>query len=142
LTLAVGNWGTATLRAQQPKGAGETIGEKVEDVVKGIKRGARTTTETVQEQYQKARAAVHDMGVQARVYSRLHWDKDLNNSRFDVDFKDGTATLRGTVKSLPAKAKAAELARDTVGVDRVDDHLTIESSVPAVEPRSTAKPKS
>ncbi len=46
------------------------------------------------------------MGVQARVYSRLHWDKDLNDSTIELEFKDGVAILHGTVKSLVAKAKA------------------------------------
>ena len=70
------------------------------------------------------------MGVQSRVYSRLHWDKDLNDAKIDLEFKDGTATLRGTVKTVKAKAKAVELARDTVGVDRVVDQLTIEPDPP------------
>jgi osmotically-inducible protein OsmY len=128
--------------AQQSKGAGETISEKVGDVVEGIKRGARATSESVQAEYQKARASVHDMGVHARVYSRLHWDKELYNSKLELEFKEGTVTLHGAVKSLVAKAKATELARDTVGVDRVDDHLTIEPASPVVEPRPAAKTKS
>ncbi len=137
LTLTVGTWGIA----QQPK-TSETLGEKVEDVVEGIKRSARTTSESLKEEYQKVRASVHDMGVQSRIYSRLHWDKDLNNSKLELEFKEGTVTLHGTVKSLVVKAKAAELARDTVGVDRVDDHLTIEPAAPVLEPRPAAKTKS
>jgi len=149
VTLAIGTWGAAgpsrdepaTLLAQQTKAPGETIGEKVEDVVEGIKRGTRATTESLQEQYQKVRASVHDMGVQSRVYSRLHWDKDLNNSKVELEFKEGTVTLHGTVKSQVAKLKAALLARDTVGVDRVEDHLTIEPVSPVVEPRPATKAK-
>jgi len=149
LTLAVGAWGAAdepkdlppTPPAQQPKSTGEAIGEKVDNVVQSIKRGARATTETLQEQYQKARTSVHNMNVQARVYSRLHWDKDLNDARIDLEVRDGTAVLRGTVKTLQAKAKAIELARETVGVDRVDDHLTLEPASPAEGPGTAAKPK-
>jgi uncharacterized iron-regulated protein len=149
LALAVGNPGVAqepkdlppTPPPQQPKGAGESIGEAVDNVVQGIKRGARATTDSLQEQYQRARTSVHNMGVQARVYSRLHWDKDLFDAKIDLEFKDGTAFLRGTVKTLQAKAKAIELARDTVGVDRVDDHLTIEPSSPTDEPGPAEKTK-
>ena len=50
--------------------------------------------------------------------------------------------LRGTVKTLRAKAKAIELARDTVGVERVDDHTTIEPASAAEETDTAAKPKS
>jgi hypothetical protein len=124
--------------AQQPKGTGEAIGDTVDNVVQSIKRGARTTAETVQEQYHKAKASVHDMGVQARVYSRLHWDKELADSKIDLEFKDGTASLRGTVKSLLARTKAVDLARDTIGVDRVEDHLTIEPATPAARPSTGA----
>jgi hypothetical protein len=151
LALAAGTWGAAqepkdlppTPPPQQPKGGvGEAIGETVDSVVQGIKRGARATTETLQEQFQRARASVQNMGVQARVYSRLHWDKELNDAKIDLEVKDGTATLRGTVRSLKAKAKAIELARDTVGVDRVEDHLTIEPASPEDQPGSAEKTKS
>jgi len=147
LTIAVGAWGAAqepkdlppTPPAQQPKGAGEVIGEAVDSVVKGIKRGARATTETLQEQYQKARASVHNMGVQARVYSRIHWDKELVDDKIDVEFKDGTAFLRGAVGTALDRVKAVGLARDTVGVDRVDDQLTIEPAAPAETPGEKSK---
>jgi hyperosmotically inducible protein len=112
--------------APPPKTTSETIGNSVGNVVESIKRGARVTTESLQEQYQRARNSVHDMGIQSRVYSRLHWDKNLADCRIDIEIQGGTATLRGTVKSLAAKAKALELAHDTTGVDRVEDRLTIE----------------
>jgi len=115
------------------------IGGTVDTVVEGIKRGARATTETIQEQYQKARTTVHNMGVQARVYSRMHWDKDLYDDKIDVEVKEETAILRGAVKSPRAKVKAVELARDTVGIERVDDYLTIEVVTPAETPREKIK---
>ena len=126
--------------AQQSKGTGEAVGGAVDGVVESIKRGAKSTTETLQEQYQRAKSSVHGMTVQARAYGRLHWDKDLNDAKLDLEMKDGTAILRGTVKSLQARAKAIALARDTVGVDRVDDHLTIESADPFDEPGQGLKP--
>jgi len=147
MTLSAGIWGTAqepkdlppTPPAQQPRGAGEVIGGTVDSVVQGIKRGARTTSETLQEQYQKARASVHNMGVQARVYGRMHWDKDLTGDEIDVVVKDGTAILRGVVKTAREKVKAVELARDTVGIEQVDDQLTIVAASPAETPVGKAK---
>jgi len=149
LALAAGAWVAAqepkdlppAPPPQQPRGVGETIGETVDGVVQGVKRGARETSETLQGQYQRARTSVHEMGVQARVYSRLHWDKDLNDSKLDLEFKDGTATLRGSVKTLRAKAKAVELTRDTVGVERVDEHLTIEPDSPGDQGGPAGKTK-
>jgi osmotically-inducible protein OsmY len=147
LALAMGTWGGAdepkvipAAQQQQPKDAGQKIGDAVDDVVQGVKRGARATTETVSEQVQKIRTSVHDMGVQARVYSRLHWDKNLHNCRIEIEVKEGTAILAGSVVSLQAKAKADELARDTLGVERVDDRLTVEPGATEA-PASVAKPR-
>ena len=120
-----------TLLAQQSKGVGETIGDKVGDAVQSVKRGARAAGDTIQEDYNKVRTSVHDMGVHGRIYSRLHWDKELTNEAIEVEVKNGNAILRGRVASLHAKAKAVELARDTVGVDRIEDHLTVEPVKPA-----------
>jgi hypothetical protein len=137
LVLAVGTWGLGDEPKDLPPGSAppppkttsEAIGDSVGNVVESIKRGARATSESVQEQYQRARNTVHDMGIQSRVYSRLHWDKNLADCKIDIEIQGGTATLRGTVKSLAAKAKALELAHDTTGVDRVEDRLTIEPPV-------------
>jgi osmotically-inducible protein OsmY len=118
--------------AQQPKAIGERVGQAVDDAVQGVKRGVRNTRDTLKEEYQKARTSVHDMGVHSRVYSRLHWDKDLADAPIEVDFHEGVATLKGSVKTLKAKVKAATLARDTIGVERVDDHLTVETVAPGV----------
>jgi len=150
LALTVGTRGSAqepkdlppTPPPQQPKGATESIGNAVEGVVESIKRGAKATSETVQEQYQRARTSVHDMSVQARVYSRIHWDKDLANAKIDIEIKDGTAILHGSVKTIRAKAKAVELAHDTVGVDHVDEHLKIDSTSATDEPNPVSKTKS
>jgi len=139
LTLAIGIGGTAqepkdlppTPPVNQPKGTGEVIGETVDGVVKSLTRGARATAESLQEQYQQAKTTVHSMNTQARVYGRLHWDKSLEDARIDVEVKEGIAILRGAVKTLRAKAKALELTRDTVGISRVEDQLTIESVSPA-----------
>jgi len=118
--------------AQQPKATGEKVGQAVDDTVQSIKRGVRATRDSLKEEYQKARTSVHDMGVHSRVYSRLHWDKDLANAPIEVDFHEGVATLKGSVKTLQAKVKAATLARDTIGVERVDDHLTVQAAAPGV----------
>jgi osmotically-inducible protein OsmY len=145
LVLAIGSWAGAdepkdVAPAQQPKDTSKKVGEAVDDVVKGIKRGTRATTEAVSESVQRIRASVHDMGLHARVYGRLHWDKDLHKSQIEVEVKEATAILNGRVPSLQAKTKAVALARDTLGIERVEDRLTIEPAA-TVEPGSTAKPK-
>ena len=50
---------------------------------------------------------------------------DLKGSDINVDVKDGVVTLKGSVKSEAGRAKAMQLAKDTDGVKRVVDQLTI-----------------
>jgi len=65
--------------------------------------------------------------VEGRVYARLHWDKALQDASISVDVgKDGLATLHGTVPNEATKAKAEQLADDTVGVQRVANELSIQ----------------
>ena len=49
----------------------------------------------------------------------------LKGSDVNVDVKDGVVTLKGTVKTEAGRAKAIALAKDTDGVKRVVDQLTI-----------------
>jgi osmotically-inducible protein OsmY len=105
----------------------ESTGQKLEDAVQSIKRGAREAGETIQQQFQHARTSVHNMGVSGRIYGRLHWDKDLQGAKVDLDVtENGVATLTGTVPDAKAKAKALALTQDTVGVVKVIDRTTIQ----------------
>jgi hyperosmotically inducible protein len=138
LVLALATW-TGAAQDEPNKGTGKRIGETLDSAVQSIKRGAQETAETLREQFAHARTSVHNMGVSSRVYSRLHWDKALNDTQIDLEVKDdGVTTLRGAVPDAKAKAKALELAQDTVGVTRVVDQLTIR---PASETDKTTTTK-
>ena len=66
------------------------------------------------------------MSLHGRVYARLHWDKGLAGTNIETEVSEhGLTTLRGTVPDSKAKAKALQLANDTVGVTQVVDALTI-----------------
>lgn len=108
------------------KPAGERVGGKVDSAVQSFKKGVSTAGEAIRDQWEKARTSVHNMGVSARVYGRMHWDKSLYNAKVDVEVrKDGVAVLTGSVSDPMARAKAVELTRDTVGVTKVVDQLTV-----------------
>jgi osmotically-inducible protein OsmY len=110
--------------AQQ--GTGEKVGDKVDRAIQDIKKGVKEAAADVKEQFQKTKASVHAMGVESRVYGRLHWDKALNEASVEIHVdRDGVATLKGTVADGLAKTKAITLASDTVGVKRVVDRLTV-----------------
>jgi len=138
ITLALGAaWWGGVGRAQQ-EGAGEKAGEKIDEVGRKLKKGLDKAEDAVREGFHKTRDSVQSMGVAARIYGRLHWDKALNSTTLHVKVEEGVATLTGAVPSAEAKAKAVTLAADTVGVTKVVDELTIPASeadrVPARKP--------
>jgi osmotically-inducible protein OsmY len=116
-----------------------TVGKTVDSAVQSIKKGAQSASDAVREQYQKARTSIHNMGVSSRIYGRVHWDKALVGHKIDIDVqRDGVATLTGTVPNAAARAKAVELTKDTVGVTRVVDRLTVVTTAPTTP--TPAKP--
>ena len=136
LALGVAWWGGVG-RAQQ-EGAGQKVGEKLDEVGRKIKRSLNKAEEAVRESFHKTRESVHSMGVAARVYGRLHWDKSLHTSPINVKVEEGVATLTGSVPTAEARTKAIDLAADTVGVTKVVDELTVPPS--PVEEKPTRKP--
>ncbi|WP_406699514.1 BON domain-containing protein [Singulisphaera sp. Ch08] len=105
---------------------GERVGEKVDSAVQSLKKGVSSAGDAIRDQYEKARAGVHNMSVAARVYGRLHWDKALVNSKVEIDVqKGGVAVLTGSVEDSVARVKAVQLTQDTVGVTKVIDQLVV-----------------
>lgn len=105
--------------AAQEQGLGERLGERID-------RGIRQLSSELQEEWAEVRGAVERMSVQARVYSRLHWDKALATSEIDIEVREGDViVLMGRVPSAAAKQKAVELAQDTVGAQGVIDQLSV-----------------
>ena len=137
LALCVAAW-VGIGRAQQ-EGAAEKAGEKLDNVGRKIKKGLEKAEDTVREGFHRTRESVHGMGIVARVYGRLHWDKALHSSPLTIRVENGAVVLRGAVPTAAAKAKAVDLAADTVGVARVVDELTLPASE-AETPRGPAKP--
>lgn len=132
----------ATVPAQEPKAPAKTFTEKVKatagSAVTSIKKGAANANEAIREQYDRARGAVSKMGTEARVYARLHWERGLATSKVDLSApKEGVIALNGTVADEKARAKAVELANDTIGVTQVIDNLKVQTVTSTGEP---AKP--
>jgi hyperosmotically inducible protein len=143
LSLGVAFWsmtGRAQPEYQDPQeGVATKAAEKIDEVGRAIKRGflnaeetvrggLNKTGETVREGFAKTRETVQGMGIPSRVYGRLHWDKEFHATSLFVKAEGGTVTVRGTLPDEDAKAKAIDLIKDTVGVTRVIDQLTVLSS--------------
>jgi hyperosmotically inducible periplasmic protein len=114
------------VQVQTAPGTSPSFGQQVGDAVDSLKKGVNDAAQTVEAEYGKARDAIQSMGVQARVYSRLHWDKDLADASLTIESPSpGVVTLSGNLANAAAKTKAVRLAEDTVGVTKVLDQLTL-----------------
>jgi osmotically-inducible protein OsmY len=116
------------------------VGEKLGEVGQGIKADAKQVTSGVAKRFDAVRADVHKMPTHHRVYSRLHWDKSLQDSKVEVHMiRDGVVLLKGTIPSETARTRAVDLAMGTVDVIEVYDELTV--SKIATPTRSAASTK-
>jgi osmotically-inducible protein OsmY len=119
----------AITRAQDPQqpdtAPKSTVKDKIDSAVDSVKKGAQSAADAVKERYHRARESVHDLNEHGRIYARFHWDKHLQGAKIEISVKGTVATLTGTVPTEKAKAKAIELAEDTVGINEVVHRLTI-----------------
>lgn len=96
--------------------AAQKAGEKL-----GLTRGPSTNTLTG-----TLRGSLGETSVSARVENRLRWDRFLADQPIEVTATGpATVTLRGTVSEAGLKARAVEVAKATLGVDRVVDELEV-----------------
>lgn len=109
---------------------GEVVGGALDTAGRAVERGLRTA-------FARTRGAVESMEVTARVYSRLHWDKELAGSRLYLEARPGgVVLLRGTVPSAEASDRAVALAASTVGVSKVVSELVAPDRAEVVVPGS------
>jgi len=78
----------------------------------------------------KAGRAVDDGWIKSKIYAQYmaDWNTVLDDSDIDVDVDKGVVSLKGTVKSAAAKAKAVSIAKATDGVKSVKDELRVSAT--------------
>ena len=107
----VGTSGTdAETRRERARAAGAEIGDKV---AVGAEKAAETLDET---------------RLTTKVKSKIALDDTLDGSRVHVSTDDQQVTLTGTVINEAQHQRALTLARETDGVSRVVDHLSVASA--------------
>lgn len=117
-------------RAQDPRpnpdGPIERAGAQIDRLLGDIERNFRGLSAEVRQRFAEARQRIDDLGVEARVYSRLHWDKALHEAELAVEAREGgLVVLHGVVPDADAREKAVKLTVDTLGVERVVDRLRV-----------------
>jgi hyperosmotically inducible periplasmic protein len=89
---------------------------------------ASGSTNPVSEAAGQVAEKVDDVAITSAVKAKLIGDSEVSARKINVDTKDGVVTLKGTVSSEQEKDKALQIARNTKGVQRVEDQLTVRSS--------------
>jgi osmotically-inducible protein OsmY len=74
---------------------------------------------------QKVDAFASEAETTGKIKSKMALDEVVRASTIHVSTTDGVVTLEGTVRSVAERDQALRLARDTKGVTRVVDHLTV-----------------
>jgi len=120
------------ITAQEPgtqEGPVERAGAQIDRLLRDLERNFRGLSAEVRQQFARARQQVEGLGVQARVYGRLHWDKALHQADLAVEAReDGVVLLHGEVADAESRRKAVQLTVDTIGVTGVIDRLRVTDS--------------
>jgi len=85
---------------------------------------------------------VDDGEVTSSIQAKYFLDPTIKERRVAVDTHAGVVTLSGEVSSEGERAQALLLARSTPGVQRVEDHLTVNvSAEPGPSDTATSTPR-
>jgi len=110
--------GTAGRAAEKTKDGAVKVGEKTKD-------GAEKVGEKTKEGLSKTGEVITDAWITSRVHSKFVGEDLLKDSDINVDTNEHVVTLRGTVMSAAAKARAIAEAKEVEGVRSVVDHVTV-----------------
>jgi osmotically-inducible protein OsmY len=110
--------GTAGKVVDKTVDGAEKVGEKTKD-------GAVVAYDKSKEVLSKTGEVITDGWITSRVHSKYVGEDLLKDSDINVDTVDHIVTLRGTVMSAAARARAAEQAKEVEGVRSVVNHLTV-----------------
>ena len=109
----------ATRIGDKTTAAATRIGEKT--TAAADKVGERTSVAAA-----KVEHTLSETAVSARIKAKMALDDDIKARAIDVSTHGTTVTLSGTVASNAERARAVELARETVGVTRVVNELQVQ----------------
>jgi osmotically-inducible protein OsmY len=87
----------------------------------------RSTADEAQRQVGRADVDLKrpDAWITTKIQSKYFLDADVKGHQINVDTNNGVVTLKGTVANEQHKAAAEQIARDTEGVTRVVNQLTV-----------------
>jgi hypothetical protein len=93
----------------------------------------------VESEVARGQVVSEEREVLGRVLRRIEWDKPMQGSALRLEGRpDGVVVLRGSVLTDEAKARAVDLATNTVGVTTVVDEIAVAKDVKVIETRPGA----
>ena len=92
-----------------------------------VSGAARTGMQGAERQAERATADLErpDAWITTKVQAKYFLDAEVKGHEINVDTNNGIVTLKGTVENAQQKKEAEAIARDTEGVKRVVNQLTI-----------------
>ena len=115
--------------AAKTKSGAKTVGEKTKSGAKTVgektKEGSEKVWDKTKEGAGKVADETSDAYILSRVKMRFVGVDVLKGSDINVDCDKRIVTLKGTVPSEAARARAIDLAKRTEGVKQVVDHLSV-----------------
>jgi len=128
--LAVLAMASSALSARSPatpQSAGDTIKKGAVKTKDGVVKGAKVVGNKTKDGVSKSGEIMTDGWITSRVSARFVNEDTLKDSNINVDTNDHIVTLKGTVLTSAGRARAGVVARQTEGVRRVVNNLTIGS---------------
>jgi len=113
-----------TSASTRPVERGGTGGTDVESVKQRAREAGRVIGDTAKQAAKQLDETLSDGALTTKIKSKMALDDMVNARDINVDTKDRVVTLSGTVHSERERERAVALAKETVGVTRVEDKLT------------------
>jgi osmotically-inducible protein OsmY len=128
-SILAGSWLLSAL-VLLPSGCSKRDTERLACVGRRIVQKAEAMSQDTNDRlhtgWQSFRANLDETGLDARVSTRLRWDKTLEDTPIEVfAVPDNGVELKGSVANLEQRRRAVALAESTVGVERVVDSLAV-----------------
>jgi len=111
------------------KDSGKPLGQEIKGTAKTAGDKTKSATETAGEKTKqglsKTGEVITDSWITTKVHAGFMGEDALKGSDVNVDTTNHVVTLKGTVKTEAGRQRAVAIARQTEGVTRVVDSLTI-----------------
>ena len=114
-----------------PQTASEKTKDGAEKVKDAVVKGVTVAADKTKEGLSKSGEVITDEWITTRVHARFVDEDLLKGSDISVDTSKHVVTLKGTVVARAGRTRATTVARNTEGVHRVVNHLTIGPKVKA-----------